>query len=74
MAESAKGILRPLNLGSAPREGLSLTLMAETISKAPEFYRWDAEVVQPESFPLTVPSGSPASCSRDTDTVPGMKR
>lgn len=64
MAESAKGIFRHLNLGSVPREGLSLTLMAEAISKAPEPSCQDAEVVQPESFPLTVPPGSPAPCSQ----------
>lgn len=33
MAKSARGILRPLNLGSVPGEGLPLTLMAEAISK-----------------------------------------
>lgn len=72
MAKSAKGILRPLNLGSVPRESLSLTLMAEAISKAPEPSCQEAEVVQTESFP---PSASRVTCSllpshNQRDTVP----
>lgn len=77
MAESAKGIFRPLHLGPVPREGLSLTLMAEAISKAPEPSSQDAEAVQPKSLQLAVPPGSPAPCSlrhNQRDTVPAEEQ